>query len=37
MLEVVVEMTARVMKARLCSLMLLDETTGELVLRRRTI
>ena len=33
MLEVVVEMTARVMKARLCSLMLLDETTGELVLR----
>jgi len=33
MLEVVVEMTARVMKARLCSLMLLDETSGELVLR----
>jgi signal transduction protein with GAF and PtsI domain len=33
MLEVVVEMAARVMKARLCSLMLLDETTGELVLR----
>lgn len=33
MLEIVVEMAARVMKARLCSLMLLDETTGELVLR----
>ncbi len=33
MLEVVVEMAARVMKARLCSLMLLDEATGELVLR----
>ena len=33
MLEVVVEMAARVMQARLCSLMLLDETTGELVLR----
>ncbi|MFZ5915624.1 MAG: GAF domain-containing protein [Chloroflexota bacterium] len=33
MLEVVVEMAARVMKARLCSLMLLDETSGELVLR----
>ena len=33
MLEVVVEMAARVMKARLCSLMLLDESTGELVLR----
>jgi signal transduction protein with GAF and PtsI domain len=33
MLDVVVEMAARVMKARLCSLMLLDETSGELVLR----
>jgi two-component system, sensor histidine kinase PdtaS len=33
MLEIVVEMAARVMKARLCSLMLLDEATGELVLR----
>jgi two-component sensor histidine kinase len=33
MLEVVVEMAARVMKARLCSLMLLDETSGELILR----
>jgi GAF domain-containing protein len=33
MLEVVVEMAARVMHARLCSLMLLDEATGELVLR----
>ncbi len=33
MLEVVVEMAARVMNARLCSLMLLDEATGELVLR----
>jgi putative nucleotidyltransferase with HDIG domain len=33
MLEIVVEMAARVMKARLCSLMLLDESTGELVLR----
>lgn len=33
MLEVVVEMAARVMKARLCSLLLLDETTGELVPR----
>jgi GAF domain-containing protein len=33
MLEVVVEMAARVMKARLCSLMLLDESTGELILR----
>jgi len=33
MLKVVVEMAARVMKARLCSLMLLDETSGELVLR----
>jgi two-component sensor histidine kinase len=33
MLEVVVEMAARVMKAQLCSLMLLDETSGELVLR----
>jgi signal transduction protein with GAF and PtsI domain len=33
MLEVVVEMAARVMKARLCSLMLLDENSGELVLR----
>ena len=33
MLDVVVEMAARVMKARLCSLMLLDEASGELVLR----
>ncbi len=33
MLEVVVEMAAQVMNARLCSLMLLDETSGELVLR----
>jgi GAF domain-containing protein len=33
MLEIVVEMAARVMKARLCSLMLLDESTGELILR----
>lgn len=33
MLDVIVEMAAQVMKARLCSLMLLDETTGELVLR----
>ena len=33
MLEVVVEMAARVMKARLCSLMMLDEATGELDLR----
>jgi signal transduction protein with GAF and PtsI domain len=33
MLEVVIEMAARVMNARLCSLMLLDEATGELVLR----
>lgn len=33
MLEVVVEMAARVMKARLCSLMLLDEASGELILR----
>ena len=33
MLDVVVEMAARVMKARLCSLMLLDEATEELVLR----
>jgi GAF domain-containing protein len=33
MLEIVVEMAARVMKARLCSLMLLEEATGELVLR----
>ena len=33
MLEVVVEMAARVMNARLCSLVLLDEKTGELVLR----
>jgi signal transduction protein with GAF and PtsI domain len=33
MLEIVVEMAARVMKARICSLMLLDEATGELVLR----
>jgi signal transduction protein with GAF and PtsI domain len=33
MLDVVVEMAARVMKARLCSLMLLDESSGELVLR----
>jgi len=33
MLEVVVEMAARVMNARLCSIRLLDETTGELVLR----
>jgi GAF domain-containing protein len=32
-LEVVIEMAARVMKARLCSLMLLDEATGNLVLR----
>lgn len=32
MLEVVVEMAARVMNARLCSLMLLDETSGGLVL-----
>jgi two-component sensor histidine kinase len=32
-LEVVVEMAARVMNARLCSLMLLDESSGELVLR----
>jgi signal transduction protein with GAF and PtsI domain len=32
-LEVVVEMAARVMKAHLCSLMLLDEGSGELVLR----
>jgi len=33
MLEIVVEMAARVMQARLCSLMLLEERTGELVLR----
>ncbi len=33
MLQVVVEMAARVMNARLCSIMLLDEATGELVLR----
>ncbi len=33
MLEVVVEMAARVMKARLCSLMLLDEASGDLILR----
>jgi signal transduction protein with GAF and PtsI domain len=33
MLEVVAKMAERVMNARLCSLMLLDETTGELVLR----
>jgi signal transduction protein with GAF and PtsI domain len=33
MLEVVVEMAARVMQARLCSLMLLDESSGSLVLR----
>jgi two-component sensor histidine kinase len=33
MLDVVVEMAARVMKARLCSLMLVDDATGELVLR----
>jgi GAF domain-containing protein/anti-sigma regulatory factor (Ser/Thr protein kinase) len=33
MLEIVVEMASQVMKARLCSLMLLDEATGELVLR----
>jgi two-component system, sensor histidine kinase PdtaS len=33
MLEVVVDMAARVMHARLCSLLLLDETTGELVVR----
>jgi GAF domain-containing protein len=32
-LEIVVEMAARVMKARLCSLMLLDEASGELSLR----
>jgi GAF domain-containing protein len=33
MLEIVVRMAARVMKAQLCSLLLLDEATGELVLR----
>jgi GAF domain-containing protein len=33
MLEVVIEMAARVMNAQLCSLMMLDETNGELVLR----
>jgi signal transduction protein with GAF and PtsI domain len=33
MLDVVVEMAAQVMKARLCSLMLLDEASGELELR----
>ena len=33
MLDVVVEMAARVMKARLCSVMLLDEVSGDLVLR----
>jgi GAF domain-containing protein len=33
MLDVVVEMAARVMKARLCSVMLLDEASGDLVLR----
>ncbi|MDX9832675.1 MAG: GAF domain-containing protein, partial [Anaerolineae bacterium] len=33
MLEVVVDMAARVMHARLCSLLLLDETTDELVVR----
>jgi GAF domain-containing protein len=33
MLELVVEMAARVMKAQLCSIMLLDEGSGELVLR----
>jgi GAF domain-containing protein len=33
MLDVVVKMAARVMKARLCSLMLLDESSGELALR----
>ena len=32
-LEVVVEMAAKVMKAHLCSLMLLDEGSGKLVLR----
>ena len=33
MLDVLVEMAARVMKARLCSVMLLDEVSGDLVLR----
>jgi two-component sensor histidine kinase len=33
MLNLVVEMAARIMNARLCSLMLLDEETGELVIR----
>ncbi|MBN1656941.1 MAG: GAF domain-containing protein [Anaerolineae bacterium] len=33
MLDLVVDMAARVMKARLCSLMLVDEATDELVLR----
>jgi GAF domain-containing protein len=33
MLEIVVEMASQAMKAKLCSLMLLDEATGELVLR----
>ncbi len=35
MLEIVVEMAARVMKARLCSLLLIDEASGELVLRAK--
>jgi signal transduction protein with GAF and PtsI domain len=33
MLDVVVEMAARVMHARLCSLMLIDEASNELILR----
>jgi two-component system, sensor histidine kinase PdtaS len=33
MLEIVIEMAGRVMKAQLCSLMLVDEGQGELVLR----
>jgi two-component sensor histidine kinase len=33
MLQVVVDMAARVMHARLCSLLLLDEASGELVVR----
>jgi signal transduction protein with GAF and PtsI domain len=33
MLEIVIEMAERVMEAKLCSLLLLDEATGELILR----
>jgi len=34
-LDIVVQMAARVMKARMCTLLLVDEATGELVLRAR--